>query len=95
MDTPNFAIVDNQLLLQTINEINKLSQRVEVISAELAGSKKRYLNIAEAIEFTGLSKSTLHKYKEEIGYSRPGGVITFRRNDVEDFMEETFLKVRR
>jgi uncharacterized protein YerC len=46
MDMPNVAIVDNMLLLQTINEIQKLSQRVEVISAELAGSKKRYLNIA-------------------------------------------------
>jgi hypothetical protein len=86
------TLVETKAQESVLGSIANLKETITKYITESERAKKPYLNIKEAIELTGLSKSTLHKYKMVIGYSRPGGVITFKRRDVEEFMEESYFK---
>ena len=60
----------------TINEIQSLSQRIEV--AKLLREKKTYLEIAEK---TGASTATLSRVNRSLNYGNDGYDMVFRRMD--------------
>jgi prophage regulatory protein len=61
-------------------------QRIEKALNEIKLSKKKVLNLDQASEYTGFSKSTLYKLisNEAIPCSKPGGkMVFFERKELE------------
>ena len=70
-------------------------ERFERIEKDL-GFEKQILTMAEAVMFTGLTRSTLYRLTSEkrIRHYKPGGkLIIFRRQDLEDFMFKNPIEV--
>ena len=63
----------------TINEIQSLSQRLEV--AKLLREKRTYLEIAEQ---TGASTATISRVNRSLNYGNDGYDMVFRRMEQED-----------
>jgi len=75
------------------NLLEQIESMQCAITNTLAGNlNKPYLNIRETIEYTGLSRTTLDRHRNEIGFSKPGGVVTFTRKDVDKFMNKYYFK---
>jgi len=71
-------------------------ERFERIEKDL-GFEKQILTMAEAVMFTGLTRSTLYRLTSEkrIRHYKPGGkLIIFRRKDLEDFMFSNPIEVK-
>ena len=71
-------------------------KKFEELEDEL-GCEKQILTMAEAVMFTGLTRSTLYRLTSEkrIRHYKPGGkLIIFRRKDLEDFMFKNPIEVK-
>lgn len=71
-------------------------ERFERIEKDL-GFEKQILTMAEAVMFTGLTRSTLYRLTSEkrIRHYKPGGkLIIFRRQDLENFMFSNPIEVK-
>jgi excisionase family DNA binding protein len=71
-------------------------KKFEELENEL-GTEKQILTMAEAVMFTGLTRSTLYRLTSEkrIRHYKPGGkLIIFRRKDLEDFMFSNPIEVK-
>lgn len=89
------SVVQNQTLEQLIGEVSQLKNAIQVTLSDLKGASKAYLSINEVVEITGLSRSSINRYRDEIGFTNSGGCIRFKRKDVEAFMEENYFKAPR
>lgn len=88
----NVAFIDSKILLQLMDKMEVLSQRVEDITNENKKLKNTYMSINDVVDFTGLSRSSINKFREKIGFTTSAGCIRFKRKDVEAFMEQNYIK---
>ena len=57
---------------------------------EKQGGRKEWMTNREAMEYLGLSKTTLQRYRASglLPYSKVGGSIYFRRSDINELLED-------
>lgn len=89
------SLVETKALQDLIDEVTHLKSTVLETISELKSTKKPYLTINEVVDFTGLSRSSIHKFRDEIGHTTSGGCVRFKRKDVEEFMEENYFKAKK
>jgi hypothetical protein len=62
------TIVETPTLLELIQKIVQLSERVEAMHLDLKDTKKPYLSAQEVMEITGFGRSWLNDNKQDIGF---------------------------
>ena len=89
------TVLETPTLLELIQKITHLSERVEAMHLELKDTKKPYLNTKEVMEITGFSKTWLNSNKHDIGCSVVGGELRFKRKDLEEYMSQNYFKTKK
>jgi hypothetical protein len=89
------SVIETPAMLELIEKVVKLSDRVEAIHKELTDAKKPYLTAQEVMELAGFGKTWLNDNKQDIGYSIIGGQLRFKRKDFEAYMETAYFKTKR
>lgn len=80
--------LDNILLHQLINKIERVSKVVETLQAELKIKSKPYLSFDEVMELTGYGSTWVKKHKMDLGGRKVGGGLRFKRETVIEFMDQ-------
>jgi hypothetical protein len=88
------TLVETETLNQLIGEVRDMKAFVAKAAYELSESKKPYLSVTEAMQFTGFGKSWVMENKHLIGYSTVGGCLRFKRKDIEAYMEANYFKAK-
>lgn len=94
-NTPQVAIIDNQLIENLISKINSLDAYVNELKTEVEVKSKPYLSTQDIMELTGFSSKWVIDNKSKIGYTEIGSQLRFKRKDVEQFMEQNYIKPKR
>jgi hypothetical protein len=92
MNTPQVAIVDNQLLEALISKITTLDSYISELKAEATTKSKPFISAHDLMELTGFSSKWVIDNKESIGYTTIGNQLRFKRDDVEAFFEKNYIK---
>ena len=88
------TLFETPVVLELIEKITQLSERVEAMHAELTEARKPYLNGKEVMALTGFGHNWLDQNKQHIGYSKMSGCLRFKRKDVEAYMEQNYFKTK-
>lgn len=86
------TLFETPAVLELIQKITQLSERVEAMHLDLKDSRKPYLSTQEVMEITGFGKTWLNDNKRDIGYSTVGGHLRFKRKDLEEYMSSNYYK---
>ena len=84
--------LDNVLLHQLINKIEKVTKVVVELQAELQTKTKPYMSFEEVMDFTGYGSTWVKKNKIELGGRKVGGGLRFKRETVIEFMDQYEVK---
>jgi hypothetical protein len=88
------TVIETPIMLDLIEKVAKLSDRVEAMQNELIDKSKPYLTAQEVMEIAGFGKTWLNDNKQDIGYSMVGGCLRFKRKDLEAYMETNYFKTK-
>ncbi len=88
------TLFETPAVLELLEKITQLSERVEAMHLELRDTKKPYLTSHEVMGITGFSKNWLNDNKQDIGFSMVGGCLRFKRKDLEEYMESNYFKTK-
>jgi hypothetical protein len=91
---PGMALVEAGLIERLIKQNQDLQIAVLEAIADLKNTKKTWYTAQEVMELTGFGKSWLNDNKKLIGFAMVGGCLRFKRQDVEDFIEANYFKVK-
>lgn len=94
-NTPQVAIIDNQLIENLISKINSLDAYVNELKTEVEVKSKPYLSTQDLMELTGFSSKWVIDNKSKIGYTEIGSQLRFKRKDVERFIEQNYIKPKK
>jgi hypothetical protein len=93
--TPQVAIISNELLEALISKIDSLDAYVNQLKTELDAKSKPYLSTQDLMELTGFSSKWVIDNKSKIGFTEIGNQLRFKRKDVEQFMEQNYIKPKK
>lgn len=86
------TIIETARLEQMERNVETLVEFVNKAVTDLQNASKPYMTEQEVIEFTGMSRTTVYRHRDEIGFSRPAGTNRFKRTDVINFMNQSYHK---
>ena len=88
------TVIETPVMLELFKKIETMSQRIEIIAAELKEAKKPWLTTEDVMTMTGFGKTWINNNKQVIGYSTIGNCLRFKQADVEEFIEANYFKVK-
>lgn len=86
------TIIETELLDKIFASVSKLESRVTEMYSELKESKKQFLSVSEACEYLGKASTWVYQNKANIGFSKIGNDILFKRSDLDDYIERSYYK---
>ncbi|MDP3561696.1 MAG: helix-turn-helix domain-containing protein [Legionellaceae bacterium] len=86
------SIVETSLLEDLINKVERLDGYVRTVEKERNELKKPLMSVKEVCEYLGKGSTWLDIHKAEIGFTKAGGEIRFKRKDVEAYLEAGYYK---
>ena len=86
----------NGVTIIETKKLNALFEQMETMvefvkQASVPVEPQKLMTISEVMKMTSLSRSSIDKYKSDIGYTTIGGCYRFKRKDVELYIEENYL----
>ena len=89
------TIIETATLKALIYKVEELQERVIATLDQMSEAKKPFLTLKEAGALLNKSEKWMHTNKHEIGCSKTGGDWLFRRKDIENYIDESYFKIRR
>ncbi|WP_316745147.1 helix-turn-helix domain-containing protein [Pedobacter antarcticus] len=86
------TVIETKVLQNLIGSIEDLKITVSSKISELDGINDKYLTISDVMDLTGLSRSTVDKFRDSIGFTNSGNCVRFKRSDVIEFMDRNYYK---
>ncbi|RQO66806.1 hypothetical protein DBR40_21895 [Pedobacter sp. KBW01] len=86
------SIVETATLQALIFKVENLQETVMQTLADINEAKKPYLTLKEAGVLLNKSEKWMHTNKHEIGCSKTGGDWTFKRKDIEAYINQSYFK---
>lgn len=86
------TIIETALLDKIFASVTSLDSKVTALYSELKESKKQFLSVAEACEYLGKASTWVYQHKADIGFSKIGNDILFKRTDLDDYIERSYYK---
>lgn len=86
------TIIETARLVQMEQNVEKLVEFINKAVKDLQSANKPYMTEQEVMEFTGMSRTTIYRNRDQIGFSRPAGTNRFKRSDVVNFMNQSYHK---
>jgi excisionase family DNA binding protein len=92
---PQVAIIDNHLIETLIAKIERIDTYIHELKADVDTKSKPYLSTQDLMELTGFSSKWVIDNKGKIGFTEIGNQLRFKRKDVEQFMEQNYIKPKK
>lgn len=86
------TIIETEKLEQIFASVNQLQSTITEMYSELKESKKPFFSVAEACEYLGKASTWVYQNKANIGFSKLGNDILFKRSDLDDYIERSYYK---
>lgn len=86
------TIIETAQFEQIKKDISDLKELFSQAISDLKDAKSPYMTEQEVMEFTGMSRTTIYRNRDQIGFSRPAGTNRFKRSDVVNFMNQSYHK---
>ena len=86
------AIIEQQVLDRLFGTIESLEARVTEMYSELKESKKAWMSVEEACAYMGKGSTWVYAHKADIGFTKVGNDINFKRVDIDSYMEKFYYK---
>jgi hypothetical protein len=82
-------------IVQT-GEIEKLTDQLSTMHSTITGLLTRfmkpYLSTKDVCDMINKSENWVLLHKEELGYCKKSGALLFKRKDIEDWIDEGYVK---
>lgn len=86
------TIIETEQFEQIKKDLSDLKELFSQAIAEIKDAKSPYMTEQQVMEFTGMSRTTIYRNRDQIGFSRPAGTNRFKRSDVVNFMNQYYHK---
>lgn len=78
----------------TGGDMQELIEMVQEIKTILSQNSTEFMTIEEAAEYCKLSTQTIHKHKEQIGYSKPDRKVLIKKEDLINWINNFYKQAK-
>jgi excisionase family DNA binding protein len=86
------TIIESEAIDRLTSQISGIEEMFRTTLKELQEAKKPWMTMKEVCEYMGKGSTWLDLNKGEIGFSKAGGEIRFKRKDVDAYLESRYYK---